>query len=314
MTIKETIIQVLSENNKAMKPSDICDYAIKKEMYYGESKTPLTTFHALCGEYSKNGILFREKNDNNEWVYYIPNTFDNIENKTKTFPKSDYRELDLHYLLSVFLSEFIGGKNILNKTINHNSSNKKDKDNNWIHPDMVGVDFLDFKEGSSKQLLKHIDVKSSFNLYSFEIKKQITNDSELKEYFFQAVSNSSWANYGYLVAMNITDNVRIELYRLSEAYGIGVILLKGTAWSSQVLSPAKYKDLDFKVIDKLSSVNKDFKSFIESVNNIIDSTLDKENTFKKELISICDDSEWDTDKVEDYCKKKNIPFDLEIEY
>jgi hypothetical protein len=37
----------------------------------------------------------------------------------------------------------------------------------------------------------------TLKLTSYEIKKEIKTDSELKEYYFQAVSNSSWANYGY---------------------------------------------------------------------------------------------------------------------
>jgi hypothetical protein len=50
-------------------------------------------------------------------------------------------------------------------------------------------------------------LKDTLKLTSYEIKKEIKTDSELKEYYFQAVSNSSWANYGYLVAFEVGDNL-----------------------------------------------------------------------------------------------------------
>ncbi|MDJ1257372.1 MAG: hypothetical protein MRQ07_01770 [Candidatus Midichloria sp.] len=39
-------------------------------------------------------------------------------------------------------------------------------------------------------------------LWSFEVKSLI-NSSNVHKSFFQAVSNSSWANYGYLVAVTL---------------------------------------------------------------------------------------------------------------
>ena len=48
-----------------------------------------------------------------------------------------------------------------------------------------------------------------------------------REFFFQAVSNSSWANEGYLVAAEIIqdDELLSELECLSIAFGIGIIQL-----------------------------------------------------------------------------------------
>ncbi len=63
-------------------------------------------------------------------------------------------------------------------------------------------------------------------LFSFELKKEL-NFSNLREYFFQAVSNSSWANESYIVAPFLEEETefRDELKRLSSAYGVGVIQL-----------------------------------------------------------------------------------------
>lgn len=44
---------------------------------------------------------------------------------------------------------------------------------------------------------------------------------------FQAVSNSSWANEGYLVVLQEIDSeVLSELRRLNQSFGIGVIKLE----------------------------------------------------------------------------------------
>jgi hypothetical protein len=56
--------------------------------------------------------------------------------------------------------------------------------------------------------------------------KKELNSSNIRSSFFQAVSNSSWANEGYLVATSIsTSEVEEELRMLSALHGIGVILL-----------------------------------------------------------------------------------------
>ena len=57
--------------------------------------------------------------------------------------------------------------------------------------------------------------------------KKTLNFTNLREYYFQAVSNSSWANEGYSVALDIDedDSFLAELKRLNNAFGIGVIKL-----------------------------------------------------------------------------------------
>ena len=114
--------------------------------------------------------------------------------------KDTYKERDLHRLLSNYLSS---QRNILSKTIFHETSKKSDQNQKWIHPDMVGVSFSEFQDKATVVLMKAADIKQYVDLYSFELKCSIQNDHELKEAFFQALSNSSWANYGYLVAFEI---------------------------------------------------------------------------------------------------------------
>lgn len=62
-------------------------------------------------------------------------------------------------------------------------------------------------------------------LYSLQLKKSITLDT-LREQVFKAVSNSSWANEGYLVGVDIdTSNPELmkEVNRLFSAFNIGGI-------------------------------------------------------------------------------------------
>jgi hypothetical protein len=48
--------------------------------------------------------------------------------------------------------------------------------------------------------------ETGLKFYSFELKKELTF-SNLRESFFQAVSNSSWAHEGYLVAAEVSADV-----------------------------------------------------------------------------------------------------------
>ena len=106
------------------------------------------------------------------------------------------------------------------------SSNKKGKNGNkWLHPDLVGLEDIGAHwEHTVKECIASYGDKRT-RLWSFEVKKTV-NMSNVREAFFQAVSNSSWANLGYLVAMKIDgEETMRELRMLNAAHGIGVIQL-----------------------------------------------------------------------------------------
>jgi hypothetical protein len=83
------------------------------------------------------------------------------------------------------------------------------------------------------------------------------------------VSNSSWANEGYLVtcAVQQDDDLLSELERLSASFGIGIIVLDlDDIDSSSILFPARPKDyLDWETMNKLCEQNRDFETFIDDV-------------------------------------------------
>ncbi|GAA7091257.1 hypothetical protein BD0014_07340 [Helicobacter pylori] len=115
-------------------------------------------------------------------------------------------------------------------------------------------------------------------LFSFELKIRI-NFSNLKESYFQAVSNSTWANEGYLVVFGIEgknkDKVLDELKRLNQSFGIGVIKLESEISNSKILLPAKEKEIDILTLNMLIEQSpKDFKPFMERINTQIEKGLD----------------------------------------
>ncbi|WRD05029.1 HrgA protein [Helicobacter pylori] len=117
-------------------------------------------------------------------------------------------ERDLHPFLTYMA---INNENLkcYTKTIFHEESSKSQKGmDRWLYPDMVGVRFL-HAELSNENLIafsKKFDTLP-VKLVSFELKKEISVNN-CRECYFQAISNSSWANEGYLVGCHIDTHNR----------------------------------------------------------------------------------------------------------
>ncbi|MGL2548444.1 HrgA protein [Helicobacter pylori] len=156
------------------------------------------------------------------------------------------------------------------KTIFHEESSKSPKGmDRWLYPDMVGVRFL-HAELSNENLIafsKKFDTLP-VKLVSFELKKEISVNN-CRECYFQAISNSSWANEGYLVGhhINTHDSKLMDLLkRLHGSFGIGVIDLRTDEDKSAILLNAKYKEkIDYTVALELSKKNEKFRGFLKSV-------------------------------------------------
>jgi len=140
--------------------------------------------------------------------------------------------------------------------------------NQWLHPDIVAMQPLDKHWNELvKSCVKHSSGQN-VRLWSFEVKKEL-NSSNIRSSFFQAVSNSSWANEGYLVATSVsTSEVENELRMLSALHGIGVILLTpDNPTESEILLPARRRtEVDWQSINRIVNENADFKNFIELVS------------------------------------------------
>ncbi|QQW83071.1 hypothetical protein HG570_00445 [Helicobacter pylori] len=195
--------------------------------------------------------------------------------------KNSFHERVLHPLLVKFLSEDPNFK-LLCKTIRHEECKKGEVGEcKWNYPDIVGVYFSynkyfpynKYKEETLKFL--HHTGQKKHKLFSFELKKELSF-SKLKESYFQAVSNSTWANEGYLVVFErIEDKVLGELRRLNQSFGIGVIKLESEISNSKILLPAKEREIDIPTLNMLIEQSpKDFKPFMEKINKQIEKGLD----------------------------------------
>jgi hypothetical protein len=319
MTIKESILKSLEDLQGLVNYLDIYNHILEQKYYdFGTAKTPASTISALVGDFIRNGDsrVKRIKQDNGSYSYYLTKNEPNIDleilagvpetAKPKIKLSKVYAERDLHKLLSSFLKN----TQIYSKTIFHEQS-KNGKDNNqiWTHPDMVGIKFLNLQTKASQNFLKSINRVDTFKLSSYEIKREINSDSELKKAYFQAVSNSSWANYGYLVAFEFSDSLSEEMERLSQSFGIGIIELNANPYKSKILYPPIYRDLDFKTIDKLCKINTEFETFVEQVDKLMTAQERYYKSTEKELNEFCDAYFSNDTEIENYCKDKKIPTD-----
>ncbi len=216
--------------------------------------------------------------------------------------KNSFHERVLHPLLVKFLSEDPNFK-LLCKTIRHEECKKGEGGEcKWNYPDIVGVYFPynKYKEETLKFL--HHTGQEKHKLFSFELKKELSF-SNLKESYFQAVSNSTWANEGYLVVFEeIKDKVLGELRRLNQSFGIGVIKLESEISNSKILLPAKEREIDIPTLNMLIEQSpKDFKPFMANINKQIEAGFDKQidmNDFFKELLG--------DEAMQKYIKDKGI--------
>lgn len=211
------------------------------------------------------------------------------ENASITSKPEKYTERDLHPLLVKFADSYYHFRGAKLKTIFHEVSVKAKKGyNKWIHPDLVGV-YFSFNDQIREYEKVIIDFQNDFSitsmkLFSFEVKIKI-DISNLREYYFQAVSNSSWANEGYLVTLKIDEEVIEEVRRLANSFGIGLIKLEAeNIEESQIIVPATYrKQLDIDAMDRLASENKDFADFLQNV--IDDNKIKKVNSKYEKVLS-----------------------------
>ena len=282
MTFLELAQKVLEENVQPMSANEIWEQAALKgynQELNSKGKTPWQTLYAqvytsvkdkkrspfaVCNTQPKRFYLRKFEN----FVDFNSENENDSESKTSyaeksTTEKQNFLEKDLHPFLSYYAHLF---QRCYTKTINHSRSDKRSF-GEWVHPDMVGCVFpVEDWKNEVLQLSKEFG-NFSATIVSYELKREL-NFSNLRESFFQAVSNSSWANEGYLVAAKITPDKEFmsELTRLSSAFGIGVIKLdiEEPDSSEKILPPKPRETVDWETINKLT-MNKDFLEFVKRV-------------------------------------------------
>lgn len=280
--------EILSESEMPMTINDIWDSAVKKGLdkkLGSEGKTPSATLGArlyknIQKTADKKKFMIVSKKPTLFWLISRKNELpsqDKIDDfLDKSYSKSDennsYNERMIHQVLTNYINNCPLG-HIYVKTIFHENSIKGKKgQDKWTYPDMVGVSFIfseDDYNPASIELMKLVQYPMC-KFYSFELKKSL-NFGNYKESYFQAVSNSSWSNEGYLVCIDIDDEVKHELKRLCDSFGVGLIQLNiDNIDDSVIIYPSAVKPIiDIATIELLVSKNKDFLDFINNVNNSI---------------------------------------------
>ena len=306
MTFLELAHRVLEEEQIPLKSGDIWDRAVEKgydKILNSNGKTPWVTLGAqlYVSARDKTDSPF-QTTDTRPKKFYL-RSFSNIdelldrsarEEVKKTVAEEKelrkaYLEKDLHAVLAYYAFYYL---RCYTKTINHSRSRNKEF-GQWVHPDMVGCYFPLGDWTAEVNELSDTLGNSAIRMYSFELKRKVTM-ANLREVFFQTVSNSSWANESYLVAAEFAtdEDLLPELQRLCTSFGIGVIHLNvEDPDSTETIIPAPVSDtLDWDTINKIT-MNRDFTDFLRRVNNDLrsreirdkwyDAVLDKDKLVAK---------------------------------
>ena len=286
MTFLELAEAVLQEAKRPLSAQEIWEESTARGLdksLNSSGRTPNATLAAqLYVSTKKSGSIF-EAVGKSPKQFYLKSMkhqldFEGVEvitdqpklvDKVEPVRQPEYLEKDLHPFLAHFAAKQL---HCHCKTIS--ASKSKRAYGEWVHPDMVGCKFSIGTWESEVLELSSAVGHSSVQFFSFELKKRLSR-SNLRESFFQAVSNSSWAHQGYLVAAEISENPDFltELNRLTSAFGIGVIQLNlKDPSASQIKYRAADKDvLDWETINKLVEMNTDFSSFVKRVRIDINS-------------------------------------------
>jgi hypothetical protein len=285
MKLVELVIDILEQSVKPLKQGEILalaeqhhSYAICNELQ--QVQVPLSAVARCLTQYSSGsnpifGIAFEGKHKRSQKRFFL---------KTKDIPEvKTISESELHPFLVKFVNERF---NVYCKTINAMKVlKKKDKIGKWTNPDIVGINpaILNLNPLFQKEVEKLGMLSTKvIQFYSFELKLKI-DKSNITECYFQAVSNSSWANLGYLVVGDLdTDPIFLSnLARLNNGYGIGVIKLNiDNPSKSEIIVSAREREIvDLHFMNFLSEMNADFYHFVETTGQIIIDKFIKESNF-----------------------------------
>lgn len=281
-SLNQIVVDILKETGKSLTAREISEIIIQKEPEFCDIKKKNTTkktteslitqlvaeigsrypqiqqYNILRTADRPKKLFYNKQNNNCNIITY--------SNSNITISNSNEKEFELYGKLAEYCNS-IGIKTL---RINEKKTQKTNgsKHNKWLHADVVG--FKDLSKKYSKETKESFNAYSNEKsvLYSFEVKKGCITDSVLREYFFQTVSNSSWANYSYLVAEEIEDNAKEELQLLCASFNIGFIQInRETPTESDIVIHAPKTDLDWNMMDRIS-INPDFKQFLYNISKM----------------------------------------------
>lgn len=226
--------------------------------------------HVFWQDKPRPRIYWYDSDKNVEDAVSVENDEDNddvVEIEISSINTTSLNEHDLYPILIEYLKSEL--KLYCQRIDEKRSKNSRGSGGNqWLHPDIVAMQPIDKEWNELIRSCVKQGAGQSVRLWSFEVKKEL-NGANVRKSFFQAVSNSSWANEGYLVATSISDSsVEQELRMLSSLHGIGVILLNPENPSeSEMMLPSKPRpEVDWQSVNRILVENVDFKDYIELVS------------------------------------------------
>ncbi|PLV64377.1 HTH domain-containing protein [Brachyspira pilosicoli] len=311
MTYYDAAKKVLEQSDVPMKVDEIWEKACelgydkqieetgkKKNSDFQMSKTPITSLASSIYtdiKYNPDTTIFvkvgrgefflkSKINSSNQNLINNTNEEDTDDIIVNNSANKKILEEDLH----IPLTKYLYSMKIYSKTINANATDVNLKGKmKWGTPDIIAVTFKDYINKSVLKLFNYINLPTT-ELYAYELKLKLTLGN-LTEYYFQALSNSGWANEAWLVAMEINENdidLMEEIKRLNQSFGVGIIRLDyNNPEDSEILFSAKKRnDLDIDTMHKLCN-NRQFQDFINDVNEILEAKDKSKNHIISSLIN-----------------------------
>ena len=279
-TLNSIVIEILKETGKFLTAREISEIIVEREPEFCNNKmknTTKKTTNALVSQLiaeigshypqmqkynvsrtadRPKKLFFNNPNGNNDFELGYSKVKSTVHNKQKEhelYPK---------------LAQYCKSIGIDTLRIDEKKSNKTGGENYniWLHADVVGFkDISDNYNQATKECLIEYSSERSF-LYSFEVKEGIIKNCDLRKYFFQTVSNSSWANYSYLVAEGIEEKAKEELQLLCASFNIGFIQLnQEEPEESDIVIQAPKTDIDWNMINRIANENSDFRKYLNNI-------------------------------------------------
>src|SRR5690554_6017959 len=273
MSLKEAVLKSLEDINDVTNYWAVLEHINANNYYdFGEAKTPGSTVSAILGDFIRNGDIRVKRIKQNGSTYSYYLT------------KNEHK-IDL---------EIISGET--NPTV----------DSKLIAKNKI----ITYDERSLHKLLSSF-LKNT-DTYSKTIFHEHSNGKDYNQIWTHPdMVGVKFLNYGYLVAFEFSDSLYDEMERLNQSFGIGIIELDANPYQSKILFPAKYRDLDFKTIDKLCNMNNEFEKFIVQIEKLLSASDKYVSGAEKELDEYCDMYFSNDAEIEGYCTEKNIPIAIE---
>ncbi len=276
--------KVLEIANKPLTYTDIWNIAVENELdkkLKSIGKTPEITIasrlYANIRDRKDSKFIIISRHPTKYWIKNKDYNYNLID--TENNDKKNIQERHLYPLLVKYLKD--SNFDCFSKTIMYKKGkNNKNGENRWNYPDIVAVHFMFNDNRTQKNFESNIN-KINHKIYSFRLKVRI-NASNFKESYFQAVSNSNFANEGYLVVFeDIDKEILDEINRLNQIFGIGLIKLEAEILKSHIIFPSFKKNIDSKALDILINKNIGIKKFVcnlnKDINNANKDLIIKEN-------------------------------------